>query len=471
MTNLLDAAPIAGARHQTVPTMSGSAGPEAVELAAECGLVLDPWQAAVLEGALGEREDRKWSAFEVGLIVPRQNGKGSVLEARELAGLFLFGEQLILHSAHEFKTAQEAFRRVLSLVQSNRDLDRLIMRVRTSHGEEGIELKTGQRLRFVARSTGSGRGFTGDTVILDEAYKLSQTTLAALLPTMSARPNPQLWYTSSAPLPTTESEVLRKLCKRGRQGSESLAFYEFCADKDADPDDPKAWAEANPAMPHRVSEEFVRREKQALDVEGFARERLGVWVDLLDTAEQVIDPDEWADRLDEKSSTSGPVAFAFDVSPDGGSASIAVSDGTHIEVIDHRPRTGWVVDRLVALIDRWKPVCVAVDPKGPAGSLLAQLQLAGVEVLAVNSAEHAQACGGFLDAVIEDRLHHIGQVPLEVAVAGATRRTLGDAWAWSRRHSTVDISPLVAVTLARWAVHQAEEDGPSVFEDRGFVSL
>lgn len=471
MTNLLDAAPTVVASHQTVPARVSSAGREAVELAADCGLILDPWQASVLDGALSEDGDGRWAAFEVGLIVPRQNGKGSVLEAREIAGLFLFGEQLILHSAHEFKTAQEAFRRVLQLVQSNRDLDRLIMRVRTSHGEEGIELKSGQRLRFVARSTGSGRGFTGDTVILDEAYKLSQTTLAALLPTMSARPNPQLWYTSSAPLPTVESEVLRKLCKRGRQGAGSLAYYEFCADKDADLDDPKAWAQANPAMPHRVSAEFVGRERQALDGEGFARERLGIWVDLLDTTEQVVSPEDWADRLDESSSVSGPLAFALDVSPDGGSAAIAVSDGTHVEVIEHRPRTGWVVDRLTALIDRWKPLTIALDPKGPAGSLLAQLQLAGIEVLAVNGAEHAQACGGFLDAVIEDRLTHIGQPPLEVAVAGATRRTLGDAWAWSRRHSTVDISPLVAVTLARWAVHRAEEDGPSVYEDRGFVSL
>lgn len=80
-----------------------SAGHEAVDLAASAGLILDPWQAFVLEHALGERGDGQWAAFEVGLVVPRQNGKGSVLEARELAGLFLFGEELILHSAHEFQ--------------------------------------------------------------------------------------------------------------------------------------------------------------------------------------------------------------------------------------------------------------------------------------------------------------------------------------------------------------------------------
>ena len=47
--------------------------------------------------------------LEVALIVSRQNGKGSILEALELAALFLDDfippRGLILHSAHEFKTA------------------------------------------------------------------------------------------------------------------------------------------------------------------------------------------------------------------------------------------------------------------------------------------------------------------------------------------------------------------------------
>ena len=86
------------------PSAVSSAGAEAVELAALAGLFLDPWQELVLQSALSERADGKWAALEVGLVVPRQNGKGSILEARELAGMFLLGEELILHSAHVFKT-------------------------------------------------------------------------------------------------------------------------------------------------------------------------------------------------------------------------------------------------------------------------------------------------------------------------------------------------------------------------------
>ena len=141
------------------------AGREAFELAASAGLVLDEWQRFVLDVGLSERADGKWSAFEVGLIVPRQNGKGSVLEARELAGLFLFGERLILHSAHEFKTANEAFLRVRTLIENTPDLMRKVKQIRQAN-EVSIEMKTGARLMIVARSRGSCRGFVGECGIL-----------------------------------------------------------------------------------------------------------------------------------------------------------------------------------------------------------------------------------------------------------------------------------------------------------------
>src|SRR3712207_4972699 len=99
-----------------VPEYVATSGREAVELAALAGLGLDPWQQLVLEGSLGERADGRWAAFEVGVEVPRQNGKGGILEARELAGLFLLGERLIIHSAHEFATASEALERMESIL-------------------------------------------------------------------------------------------------------------------------------------------------------------------------------------------------------------------------------------------------------------------------------------------------------------------------------------------------------------------
>ena len=173
------------------PSSSLSEAGRVSALAAEADLRLDEWQSWVLDEGLGRMDDGMWAAFEVALIVSRQNGKGSILEALELAALFLddFGANLILHSAHEFKTAAEAFLRIRSLVSDNPVFERRVERIRTGAGSEAIELKNGKRLRFIARSKGSGRGFSADLVILDEAYNLGSDAMAALLPTLSTRPS------------------------------------------------------------------------------------------------------------------------------------------------------------------------------------------------------------------------------------------------------------------------------------------
>src|SRR6185437_6296498 len=245
------------------PFGSESSGERALKLAARAGLVLDPWQQLVIRSGL-RRSGARWSAFEVALIVARQNGKGTILEALGLAALFLFPDvRLILHSAHEFKTAAEAFLRIRALVEDRPEFDAKVSRVRTAAGAEAIELKDGKRLRFVARSSGSGRGFTSDLVILDEAYKLGDQEMAALLPTLSARPDPQVWYTSTAGNP--DSIQLGRVRARGVAGGDpSLAFLEWSAENGCDLADRSAWAQANPGMGIRIAPDYIEREMSAL---------------------------------------------------------------------------------------------------------------------------------------------------------------------------------------------------------------
>lgn len=451
-------------RVSSVPQFVSSAGGEAADLAASVGLHLDPWQRHVLDGALGERADGKWSAFEVGLIVSRQNGKGAVLEARELAGLFLFGERLILHSAHEFKTAQEAFRRVLALVDNFDHLRKRVSRVRTSHGEEGIELQTGQRLRFVARSGGSGRGFTGDTIILDEAMVLGPDAMAALLPTLSARPNPQLWYTASAGMAT--SEQLRRVRDRGLTGTDpGLAWFEWSAPDSADLDDREAWAQANPALGIRIPEEFVERERAAMPEAEFGRERLGIWESV--GGAQVIDPDLWEKRKDRNSQTASPVVFCPDISPirDRGSISLAGLRGDgrrHIEVADARKGTAWMVPWLVERVAKWNPLGVVVDPASPAGVLIPDLQKAGVDPILMSTRDMVQACGFVFDYVVDDKLRHLDDPRLNTALAAGRKRPIGDSggWVWHRKDSSTDITPLVSATGALWGLESRLPDSP-----------
>ena len=87
-----------------------------------------------------------------------------------------------------------------------------------------------------------------------------------------------------------------------------------------------------------------------------------------------------------------------------------------------------------------------------AASIVAELDRARVTVDAVGAGDHARACGDVRrPARRRPTLAHRSQAVLDDAVAGAARRPLGDAWLWSRARSSVDISPLVAVTLAAWA--------------------
>ena len=168
------------------PKSSYNSADDIVELCAAYGLRLDEWQRNVLKASMGELPDGKWAATRVGLTVPRQSGKTALFEARELAGLLLFGEELILHSAHLVPTALEGFQRIKSYFENYDDLGKKVRRIREANGEQGIEMMNGQRLKFMARSKGGGRGFSADALLLDECQELPETTWAAILPTTSA---------------------------------------------------------------------------------------------------------------------------------------------------------------------------------------------------------------------------------------------------------------------------------------------
>lgn len=459
-----------------VPPYRTSAGPEAVKLAASCGLILDPWQASDLTDALGEDDQGRWAALNVAEIVGRQNGKGSILEARVLAGLNLFGEKLIMWTAHEMKTAFEAFLRIEALIEANRDLKRLVKPngITRGNGKEAIELRSGARLRFVARSSGSGRGFSGDLVILDEAYALTDDQLSALMPTLSARPNPQVWFTSSPPLTSDTGGPLFSLRDAALAGTDGLAYFDYGVQgvdlndlSSLDLDDRDLWAEHNPAFGYRLSERFTSNERSVMTDEDFARERLGVWPPRLGGA-GLIDAGMWSASADRAREIGESVVFAVDITPDRRYGVIVMytrgPDGKGlVEIVEQRRGTDWMVGQIVRLRSDWNPVAICLDAKGPAGSLLMDLSKAGIaepddperpaygDLIVPSSTEVGAACGQIVDAVNRGELLHRDQTPLNAAVNGAKTRPLGDAWGWGRKASTVDISPLVAATLARWA--------------------
>jgi hypothetical protein len=449
------------------PDYTSSAGAEAVELAAMAGLRLDAWEALVLEHALGEGTDGRWAAAEVGLCVPRQNGKNAVLEARELAALFVVGEELVIHSAQQFKTAKEHFLRLLERIESTPDLERRVRRVIRTHGEEAIELRNGNRILFFARTKAAGRGFSAPLVIFDEAMFLAEASVGALTFTQAAMRDRQRWYAGSAvdQLVHAEGIVFARLRERALRGDDPrLAYFEWSHDAErpdlVDEDalaDEDVWQAANPGYPFRVTREAVTDELRAVDRRTFAVERLGVgdWPATSIDASNVIPLERWLALVDEGSRLEGQICFAYDVAPDRATAAIAAAgrreDGLfHVEILPGRRGTAWVVPELERLQARWDPLAVMADTYGPAGSLVYRLEELGLPLEAVGASDHAKACGHLLDLVDDQQLRHLGSGELISAIKGATKRPLGDAWAWSRKNSTVDISPLVAATLALW---------------------
>lgn len=449
-----------------------SAAAEFAELGEQVGLTWDPWQRFAADVMLAETAGGLWAAFEAACLVSRQNGKGSVIEGIELGGLYLLNEQ-ILHTSQLMATSRDAFRRVLEYINNTDWLRKRVKKIRTSNEDHSIELRNGARLDFGARSGRAGRGRQYDRVIYDEAMFLGPEEVAAQVPTMSTRPNPQINYFSSAGL--AASEHLRTVRARALAGVSGLAYVEWSvpdpgSGREVDPLDEDGWAQANPALGIRISLEYIRNEQRVLRPQEFARERLGVFDDPPEVANRVIRPAAWADREDpSRRAPDGPIAVGVAAAwPDAESSAVVVAGRRGgemvVQVIEHGRGTSWVTPMLRRLAELHNAP-VVIDPGGPAGHLVAALEDPEddgfpVEVVKPTMRQVGHASADFLAAVQGDApaLRHFDQPELNAAVAAAGRRTLGDLWTWQRRGET-DISPLEAATLAAW---QADREVPAL---------
>lgn len=453
---------------------------DCVELAAEYGLVLDPWQRLVVDAWLGTRTGDdgrvRWAAGRCGVAVPRQNGKNAILEAVELYMAVVMGLRIV-HTAHEVKTAQKHFRRLRAFfgdrvgdpTATHPGLNGMVTELRRTNGQEAILLDNGGSIEIIARSKGSGRGFSNDVLVADEAQEYGEDAQSALLPTISAAPSgdPMQILTGTPPSPKMDGTVWTQMRTQGVTGDdERLAWVEWSIEKpdEVDISDPEVWAEVNPALGGRLLLSVVRDEYKAMSPVMFGRERLGAWDS--DATLAVIPAEKWEACATSKAPPDGARhTFGVDMSPDGMVATIAVAawsgDRKHVEIVKRgscAAGSDWVVEWLTASKRRRRGA--VIDRYSPARLLVPALERAGMRVTVTSGPDLTVACGGFLDDVKGRKLAHYNQTELNDAVESAAKREFreGGGWAW-RRDGDADISPLMAATLAAFGLSKGRRRG------------
>ena len=451
------------ARHLVVPDgIVGSDFNLVNRAAARIGIRYDLWQQGFLYLLLARKADGRYACGTAG---------GVVSSCRQIGKTFTVGSAILLlaaarplkviWTAHHTRTSDETFASLCSLAERPK-LKPYVAGIRRANGQQEIRLGNGSRIMFGARESGFGRGLTGvDMEIFDEAQILTVRALSNLVPITNTSPNPLIVFMGNPPKPGDPSDAFEE--KRTRALSAGGVLYvEFSADRDADPDDRAQWAKANPSYPERTDEDAILRMRENLPTDAFRREALGIWDE---TATSVaIDPAKWAavESMPENLPDGGTLNFGLDMPPDRSVLTIGCAirypDGRALvqmaDIKDARhDGLQWAVDWLA---ERWlKTASVVIDSQSPATSLLPDLKRAHVRATVTGMNEMGRACGRFMDMLNDKTLIHLPdtmQPQLAAAVKGATIRPIGrsGAFGWNKLGSDVDISPLVACTLALW---------------------
>ncbi len=455
------------ARHVVIPDgVVDSEWPRIERRIADMAVVFDRWQTNLGELTLGLTADGKYAATVGGvtLSIPRQVGKTFTVGILIVALCIEYPGLLVLWTAHHGRTTTKTFRSVQGIVNRKRVAPHLAPNgIRTANGEQEIRFSNGSILMFGAREHGFGRGMDGvDIVVFDEAQILGEKALEDMVATTNQARHEHgalLFFMGTPPRPGDNGEAFANKRRKALNGSMRNGVYVECsADPDADPDDRRQWAVANPSYPHHTPPEAMERMRENLPSDASWRlEAYGIWPELAKQL-SLVPAEVWQMRV-------APIPPAQDIPPTAlgldrwhdGTTSIAGAwfrDDLplHVELLarDIANDTVGVVEWVVENAGRRIPVVIAAD--SPAAALAADLEAAKVKVKLLSGPDFARACQRGVNATIENDLTHADQPELTEALAAATSLPYGKAGAWvlNRRNPHSDITPWVAATLAKF---------------------
>ena len=446
------------------PEYRSTDGPDAVRVLRAGGTVLDPWQSDILDDWMGRTVSGKWAAPTAGGSVPRQNGKSLLVQGRAEAGMLLLNETVI-YTAHLQKTATETFEEMRTFFES-RTLRRHVAEIKTALGREQIILKSGARIKFLARTRNGGRGQHGDLLIFDEAQELDETAQGSFIPAISASLNPQTIYVGTPPGPDAVGTVFRALRKRALGGeTRKAAWFEFSVPEIGNVKNPARWAATNPALGRRIQYSTIEGEAEQLDPDTFARERLGWWSPVAtETLDYAIDRKAWDACASEAEKPEGKTAYGVKFAADGSAVclcgAVIPKDGpARVSLIEQQP-TGrglaWLVDWLNERYDRAS--CVVIDGRNGVDVLVERIRptwKAKSAVLRPSARDVIASVGLITTAINEHSLTwYKPQQALNESAITSTKRPISSGYGFGGDDSL----PLEACALALWGAKTCKRD-------------
>lgn len=446
------------------PEYRSTDGPDAVRVLRAGGTVLDPWQSDILDDWMGRTVSGKWAAPTAGGSVPRQNGKSLLVQGRAEAGMLLLNETVI-YTAHLQKTATETFEEMRTFFES-RTLRRHVAEIKTALGREQIILKSGARIKFLARTRNGGRGQHGDLLIFDEAQELDETAQGSFIPAISASLNPQTIYVGTPPGPDAVGTVFRALRKRALGGeTRKAAWFEFSVPEIGNVKNPARWAATNPALGRRIQYSTIEGEAEQLDPDTFSRERLGWWSPVAtETLDYAIDRKAWDACASEAEKPEGKTAYGVKFAADGSAVclcgAVIPKDGpARVSLIEQQP-TGrglaWLVDWLNERYDRAS--CVVIDGRNGVDVLVERIRptwKAKSAVLRPSARDVIASVGLITTAINEHSLTwYKPQQALNESAITSTKRPISGGYGFGGDDSL----PLEACALALWGAKTCKRD-------------
>lgn len=436
------------------PNYIESDGGDAERLLKVGGTILDPWQSDVLMDWLAVNPIGKWVCKTCGGSVPRQNGKTGLIQGRAEAGMILYNE-IVIYTAHLQKTATETFEEMANFFDSPK-LRKYLSDIKTALGREQIILRSGARVKFLARTRNGGRGQHGDLLIFDEAQELNESEQASFIPAISASLNPQTIYVGTPPEPQSDGTVFRGLRDKALAGeTRSAAWFEFSVDEIGDVKDQQRWADTNPALGRRILLTTIEGECEQMPPDTFARERLGWWSPVVEHKEDLAIPaDVWKDAMSYEAKPNGKTAYGIKFTADGAEVilcgAVVPEDGkARISIIDRQP-TGrgiwWLADWLN---QRYKTACcVVIDGRNGADVLVDKIsdvwRMKGT-VIRPTARDMVAAVGTLTDALAEKSVTwYAGQDDLNDSALSSVKRPIGGGFGFGGENP----APIEAAALA-----------------------